>query len=553
MAISPTLLALLITLSAVLIAVATLVATFAGRQGELASSLSAEISRRKRTEEDLRRSEAYLAQAQKLTQTGSWVWDARTRMVLHCSEEMFRIFGVDPREIPSRKTFRQRVHPEDRDRVDQRFERSIRQKVDSFDEYRVLLPDGKVRHVNSSGHPVLDEHGELIEFVGTTVDVTERKKADEALRRSEAYLAEAQRLAHTGSWAKNPHTNELLYGSDELLRIFGLDPEQGMPPAETFTARIHPEDLGRAEGLAQEALRRKTDYINNYRIVLPDGTVRHIEATGHPLFDAHGEVVEYVGTAVDVTERKRAEEERERLRQLEADLAHLNRVTTMGELTASLAHEISQPIAAAITNANSCVRWLSREPPDLQEAREAAARISRDGTRATEIIRRLRAFYKKGESLQRELMDVNEVAGEILMLLRSEAFRHSIAMRTDFVPALPKVMADRVQLQQVFMNLILNGIEAMRETAGELTIRSQLGDDGQLLISVRDTGVGLPGGNADQMFDAFFTTKPQGTGMGLAITRSIIESHGGRLWAAPNSGPGATFYFTLPREEQRSR
>jgi signal transduction histidine kinase len=322
-----------------------------------------------------------------------------------------------------------------------------------------------------------------------------------------------------------------------------------LPPAERFSERIHPEDLPKAERRNQEAYRQKTDYINNYRIVLPDGRVKHIEATGHPVFDANGELVEYIGTAVDVTERKRAEQQRERLRQVEADLAHMNRVTTMGELTASLAHELNQPIAAAITNANACLRWLARNQPDLAEARDAARRAVRDGTRAGDIIDRLRAFYKKGAPPRREPVDVNEVAGEILMLLRTEADRHSIAMRPEFAPKIPRVVADRVQLQQVFMNLMVNGIEAMKPGGGELTISSRLGEHGQLLISVRDTGVGLPAGELDQMFGAFFTTKPHGTGMGLAISRSIVESHGGRLWASGNLGPGATFYFTLPPEE----
>jgi signal transduction histidine kinase len=223
----------------------------------------------------------------------------------------------------------------------------------------------------------------------------------------------------------------------------------------------------------------------------------------------------------------------------------------MGELTASLAHEIRQPIAAAITSADACLRWLTRNPPDLERARLAVARIKEDGTRAAEVINRLRSFYKKGAPAEPELVDVNEVAREMLVLLRSEANRYSIPMRTDLAAELPKVTADRVQLQQVFLNLMLNGIEAMKDLGGELAVKSQLGNDGQVQISVSDTGVGLPLGKVDQIFDAFFTTKRQGSGMGLAISRSIVESHGGRLWASGNTGRGATFHFILPSDTGR--
>jgi signal transduction histidine kinase len=247
-----------------------------------------------------------------------------------------------------------------------------------------------------------------------------------------------------------------------------------------------------------------------------------------------------------VTERKRADEERERLRQVQADLAHLSRVTTMGELTASLAHEIRQPISAAITNAKTCLRWLGRDEPDVAEACEAASRLVKDVTRAADVINSISLLFTK-DALQRELVDVNELIREMIVLLRSEASRYSISIRTELAEDLPKITADRVQLQQVFMNLMLNGIDAMKETSGgsELAIKSETSDD-QLLISVSDTGVGLPPVQADQIFTAFFTTKDHGTGMGLPISRSIIESHGGRLWATGASERGATFQFTLP-------
>jgi PAS domain S-box-containing protein len=276
-----------------------------------------------------------------------------------------------------------------------------------------------------------------------------------------------------------------------------------------------------------------------------DGKYRWFLVRGVPLRNPHGKIVNWYGTLTDLEDRKRAEQEREKLRQLEANLAHMNRVSMLGEMAASLAHEIKQPISAAINSANSCIEWLTHQPPNLDRARAAATRIDRYGNRAAEIIDRIRSFYKKSPP-QRELVDVNRIIYEILTLLNGEAIRSSVAMRTELAADLPEVMADRVQLQQVFMNLMLNAIEAMKDSGGELTVRSQRQPDGQTLFSVRDTGPGLPAENVDQIFSAFFTTKSQGSGMGLAISRSIVESHDGRLWAASNNGLGATFYFSLP-------
>jgi C4-dicarboxylate-specific signal transduction histidine kinase len=246
---------------------------------------------------------------------------------------------------------------------------------------------------------------------------------------------------------------------------------------------------------------------------------------------------------VESRERKQAEDA---FRQAQADLARANRVTSMGELAASLAHEVNQPIAAAVTNANTCLRWLSRDQPDLEEARAAASRIVQDGKRASEIVQRVRQLFKK-DTLQREQVNINEIIREMILLLRSEAIKFAISVRVELATDLPDFMGDRVQLQQVLMNLMTNSIDAMKEVDGtrELTIQSQRAEDGQLLISVSDTGVGLPSQQADKIFNSFFTTKTQGTGMGLSISRSIVESHGGRLWAGANSPRGANFYFTL--------
>jgi C4-dicarboxylate-specific signal transduction histidine kinase len=262
--------------------------------------------------------------------------------------------------------------------------------------------------------------------------------------------------------------------------------------------------------------------------------------------NASGDVEQFVCTMMDVTERKQAEKAREALRLAQADLARVSRVTTMGELSASLAHEVSQPITATVLDARTCLRWLMHDPPDIEEARAAAMRIVNEGKRAVDIMSRIRQLFGKGPS-ERELVDVNETIREMIVLLRGEAAQNNILVVTDLATDVPPVMADRVQLQQVLMNLILNGIEAMKDADGtrELAIKSRRTETDQVLVSVDDTGVGLPPEQMEQIFNAFFTTKPHGTGMGLRISRSIIESHGGRLWAADNSPRGASFYFTL--------
>ena len=378
----------------------------------------------------------------------------------------------------------------------------------------------------------------------------EATRTEEALRRSEGYLAEAQRLTHTGSWAWAPGSRGELYGwhywSEEMFSIFEFDPHQGPPTREMWWCRIHPDDRDAISDSIQKALREKGEYVNDYRIVLPDGRLKSIHAIGHPVFNDSGEIVEFVGTSVDVSESKHSEAERERLRRLEADLARMNRVSIMGELAGSLGHEIKQPIAAAITNANTCLRWLKREQPDLIEAREAASRMTNDAMRAVQIINRTTSLYRAGPP-RRELVDLNEVINEIAALLRNEAFRWDVSIVTDLAADLPNIVGDRVQLQQVLLNLAMNAVEAMKRVEGvrELTVSSKRDASDEVIVCVADTGVGLPP-EKNQIFDAFFTTKPQGTGMGLAISRTIVESHGGSLAATSNGGHGATFCFKLP-------
>jgi len=371
----------------------------------------------------------------------------------------------------------------------------------------------------------------------------ERKKAEDALRRSEMYLAEAQRLSHTGSFGWDLLREEI-YWSDETYRIFECEATT-KPTVQLVIDRTHPDDRMHLRQIIDNASIERRAFTVEHRLIMADGSVKYVRAVARPSTGEDPGRVIFVGAVTDITERKRAEQERERLRQLEGDLAYMSRVMTVGELAASLAHEIKQPITAALMRAKACTRWLRRDAPEVEEACAAASAMVADVTRATEIIERVRLLYRRGTAKQ-EPVDLNDIIREMTVLLNDTAHRNSVSIRTELDVSLPTAKADRVQLQQILMNLMSNGIEAMQATGGGLSVTSRRTEDGQLLISVSDSGVGLPVDGHERIFEAFFTTKPQGTGMGLSISRRIIELHGGRLWASPNAGRGATFQFTLP-------
>ena len=431
------------------------------------------------------------------------------------------------------------IHPDDLAKYVDEWRIALGTGKQMESEVRMRTADRKYRWMLIRNVPLRDGQGDIVKWYGTGIEIEDRKRAEERLRVSEAYLAEAQRVSRTGSFGWKVPSGELMW-SEETYQVFGYD--SGLKPTlDLILERTHPDDKDFVRQLVEHAS-ESTNLDFEHRLLMPDDSVKYLHVVAHRLTDSSG-VPEFVGAVTDITPAKEAEEA---LRKSQADLAHVNRVTTMGELSASLAHEVNQPITGAVINAHACLRWLKREHPDLDEACEAASGMVRDINRAAEIIRRVRLFFKKGAVLKEEI-DVNGIIRELIVLLRNEATRYLISVRTELEEDLTPVVGDRVQLQQVLMNLIINSIDAMKNVDGprQLTIRSQQVENDQLLVTVDDTGVGLPPQQADKIFNAFFTTKGHGTGMGLRISRTIVESHGGRLWAADNSPRGASFYFTL--------
>jgi len=481
--------------------------------------LSVDIDEGKKIEERFRCSEAYLTEAQRLTHTATAAYDATK--ILYFSDEAFRLFGFDPLQgLPSREAVWQRIHSDDVDTVNEKIERALRERRSFQNEFRLKLPDGTVKHVDADILPVFSATGELVEIIATAVDVTERKRAEGTLRRGEAWLAQAQRLSQTGTWVLDGTTKRhFLYWSDESYRIWGLDPLQGLPSRDDMWERIHPDDRERVWGEVQDALREKRDFLAEFRILLPDGTVKYLEANTHHEFSPLGALLEVICTNVDVTGRKRAQDERERLRQLEADLAHINRLSMMGELAASLSHEILHPIATARNNARAGMRFLEMRPPNLNEVREALACVVRDVDRANDIVGRIRSQIKRTPP-RKECFDLNEAINEVIVMVRSAIAKDTISVSTRLMDGLVPVQGDRVQLQQVLVNLILNAVEAMSSVEGgtrELSIRTEQNQPGGILVAVHDSGPGIDPVNFDRVFEPFYTTKASGVGMGLSI------------------------------------
>jgi PAS domain S-box-containing protein len=516
------------------------------REGQLlAVSLDRDITQRKRAEDELRSSEERFRTLVQFSFDVYWESDAQHRFTRQEFAEGLADAPVAGSEIGKTRWEVPYLEP------DEDGWRKHRETLDAHLPFRDFelarpTPDGGKRYVSVSGLPVFDELGRFIGYRGVGRHITERKRAEEALRRSEAYLAEAQKLSNSGAFAFN--LKESVYWSEGLYHIWGFDPLEGIPSREAWWRRVHPDDRDRAHEELQEALRQKREYTIEYRIVLPDGTLKHLRSIGHPSCSAAGELVEVVGTTLDVTERRRSQQQADQLRQLEADLAHMNRLSIMGELTASLAHEVLHPIGAARNNARAGMNFLEANPPRLAKVMEALGCVVRDADRAKDIVGRIRDHIKKAPP-RMELFDMNGAIDEVLVMVRNAIERARVSVRTRLMESLPCVWGDRVQLQQVILNLILNAVEAMssvEEGVRELSISTESSKASNILIAVRDSGPGIDAEHLDRIFKPFYTTKISGIGMGLSICRSIIDAHGGQLWAEGNRPRGAIFQFTLP-------
>jgi PAS domain S-box-containing protein len=434
------------------------------------------------------------------------------------------------------------VHPDDLARYLKEWQVALADGAPTESEVRIRTAHRDYRWMLVRNVPLRDTPGNIIKWYGTGIDIEDRKRAEEQLSRSEAYLSEAQRLSRTGSFGWQVSSGEILW-SEETYQIFGYDVSQ-KPSLELVMDRTHPDDKHFLRQLLEQAASNGTGFDTEHRLLMMGGAVKYLHVVAHTMKDSSG-VVELIGAVTDITPAKKAEES---LRRAQAELAHVNRLTAMGALTASIAHEVNQPLSGIVTNASTCLRMLDANPPNLEGARETARRTIRDGNRASEVITRLRAlFSKKGATF--ESFDLNEAAKEVIALSVSELQRNRVILLLDLASDLPAVFGDRVQIQQVILNLIRNSSDAMsgiEDRPRELLIKTSREEMDAVQVSVNDAGVGVDPEIEEKIFEAFHTTKGDGMGIGLSVSRSIIESHQGRLWATRKEGPGATFIFSIP-------
>ena len=487
---------------------------------------------------ELRQAAAHFSVAQRLSVTGSFVSDL-VADEHNWSEELYRIFELEPQTVLTRQLVRKLVHPEDLELYDSVIAHGMADNDVDF-EFRIVTPHGTVKHLHCAA--LVSRHvADRPVFMGAVRDMTESHLVEEELRRAHDHLAEAQRLSKTGSFTSDLLRDEHIW-SDEFYRICEFEPGSRVT-IQKLRDIVHPEDVPSFEGAMARAF-AGTDPELVFRIVTARGVVKHLRGVAHRVEPLTDHLV-FIGAIQDVTASKVGENA---LNVARAELAHVGRVMTLGALTASIAHEVNQPLSGIITNASTCLRMLATEPPNLEGARATAQRTIRDGKRASEVLQRLRAMFARRQPVM-EPVDLNEAAREVLALTASELQGSRVILRTELGERLPAIRGDRVQLQQVMLNLILNAADAMKDIYDRprnLLLATAREAVDRVRLSVRDSGIGLDPRTVDRLFEAFYTTKTHGMGVGLSISRSIIESHEGRLWAAANEGPGATFSFSLP-------
>jgi len=559
--------------------------------------LQAEIGERKEAEVALRSSEAQLTQAQRIAHLGSYEIDVLAG-TSRWSDEIFRILGLNPQNgALARKDFVERIVGEDRQYAMERYDQLVREGKPYNIQYRIMRPDGSIRFVQSMGEPIRNPDGAVVRFAGALLDITERKQSEDNLARLNRTLQTLyqsnEALVHaTDEYELLQTVCRILVevgrvrmawvgyreldaaktirpvaqagyddGYVENVKATWADAERGQGPTGTAIRTGKPswtKSIQTDPSIAPwraEALKR--GYSSNISLPLmsdgePFGALtlyaEEPDAFNERTIEQFTELADNLAYGVIALRTREERSRAERgLREAQAELAHVTRVMTMGELTASIAHEINQPLAAVVANANACFRWLANPTPNLDEAREAISRIVRDGNRASDVIGRIRALVKKGDT-EKTLLDINEAIQEVVSLIHSEIQKSGVVLKMKLGAGLPRILGDRIQLQQVILNLVMNGIEAMNTVTDrprEMVIRSCQPETDKVLVAVQDFGNGVDQENLKKIFDAFYTTKPQGMGMGLAISRSIVENHGGKLWVVPNDGPGTTFQFTL--------
>ena len=439
-------------------------------------------------------------------------------------------------------------HPDDVQRFDNawRIAKAARETL-SVDA-RTRRADGIYRWYTIRRAPLRDERGTVVKWYSVGIDVDDQKVAENALQRSEAYLAEAQKLSFTGSIAWDI-ANDDHFWSDETYQIMGFD-RSVKPSMDLIMQRVHPDDREHLQQEVDRAMRGAQNHDYESRLLMPDGQIKYLHVRAHRVNYASGKE-EVVGALMDITENRKSQAA---LDAAQTALAHAGRVATLGVICASIAHEVNQPLAAIVANGHAGLRFLGRETPDLNYVRRTIEWIIKDGNRAAEVIRRIRGLLKN-ESTEKALLDVNDLVSEAAALLQRELSAQHVALRLELASAAPRIFGDRVQLQQVIINLVINGIDAMQAVIDRphvLLVRSYGNDSNQVVVAVKDNGVGVSPETADRLFDTFFSTKPNGLGIGLSICRSIVKNHGGELWATNNTEePGATFQFALPSQRER--